>query len=255
MALTYRYVITRALAAGLVAGLLLALYTLAVTERTLDQAIALEEVRSAARAAHPGSDQMQNPAFSRPTQVGAGMLATVIYAGMASVIFGTVLARIRHRLPGWSELGRVLWLAAVTFGAVALIPGLKYPANPPGVGDPGSVQERSAQYLVLVALSIAVAVLLTWFSGWLRSRVDGPTRVLAIAVATVVAYGLVLIAMPGSPDAIDSAVPATLVWDFRLRSLGGLALLWAGIGVGLGWALERTVERQPGTTEPALAPE
>jgi hypothetical protein len=34
-------------------------------------------------------------------------------------------------------------------------------------------------------------------------------------------------------------VPAGLVWDFRIRSLGGLALLWAGLGVGVGWLLER----------------
>jgi hypothetical protein len=29
------------------------------------------------------------------------------------------------------------------------------------------------------------------------------------------------------------------VWDFRIRSLGGLALLWAGLGVGVGWLLAR----------------
>ncbi len=255
MPLTYRYVITRALAAGLVAGLLLALYTLSVTEPKIDQAIALEQARTAAQAQveHPGTDHVEKPLFSRRSQVGGGMVATVIYAGVVSVIFGTVLASIRHRLPDWSELGRAVWLAAVAFGVVALVPAVKYPGNPPGVGDPGTVQERSAQYLVLVVLSIALAVLLTQISGWLRSRVNDATRVAAISAATVVGYGLLLIAMPGSPDAIDPAVPAQLVWDFRLRSLGGLALLWVAIGTGLGWALERAVASEPATTEPGLA--
>lgn len=256
MPLTYRHVITRALAAGLVAGLLLALYTLSVTEPKIDQAIALEQARAAVRAPaeHPGTDHVERPLFPRRSQVGGGALATVVYAGMVSVIVGTVLARIRHRLPDWSELGRTAWLAAVAFGVVALIPAVKYPGNPPGVGDPDTVNERTLQYLVLVVLSIALAVVLTHLSGWLRSRVDGSTRVVAIAAATVVAYGLLLIAMPGAPDAIDPAVPAQLVWDFRLRSLGGLALLWAAIGLGLGWALERAVASQPATTEPALLP-
>ena len=254
MPLTYRYVITRALAAGLVAGLLLALYTLSVTEPKIDRAIALEQARTSAQAhgERLGNDHLEKPLFSRPTQVGGGMVATVVYAGVVSVIFGTVLASIRHRLPDWSELGRTAWLAAVAFGVVALVPAVKYPGNPPGVGDPGTVNERTVQYLVLVVLSIALAVLLTRLAGWLRSRVDGPTRVVSIAAATVVGYGLLLIAMPGSPDAIDPAVPAQLVWDFRLRSLGGLALLWATIGLGLGSELERAVAREPATTELAL---
>lgn len=255
MQLTYRSVLSRALAAGLVAGVLLALYTIVVVEPTIDDAIALEEATAGAVAPadRAGHGHEEEAIFSRSVQVGGGVVATVIYAVVVSVIFGTVLASVRHRLPGWSELGRVLWLAAVTFGAVALIPGVKYPANPPAVGDPGTVNERTVQYLVLLVSSIAVAVLLTRLAGWLRSRVDGPTRVVVVAAATVVGYGLLLIAMPGSPDAIDPTVPAQLVWDFRLRSLGGLALLWAAIGIGLGWGIERAVASEPVTTEPAVA--
>lgn len=254
MALDYRYVITRALAAGLLAGLLLALYTLLVTEPKIDQAIELEAARAAvqAPAEPPGSNHLERPPFSRREQVGGGILATVIYAGTVSVIFGTVLAGIRHRLPDWSELGRAVWLAAVAFGVVALFPALKYPANPPGVGDPATVGGRTVQYFVIVLLSIALAVMLTRLSGWLRSRLDAATRVAAIAAAAVLGYGLLLVAMPGSPDVIDPAVPAQLVWDFRLRSLGGLALLWAATGLGLGWGLERATARGPVATEPAL---
>jgi predicted cobalt transporter CbtA len=253
--LTYRSILSRALAAGLVAGVLLALYTVVVVGPTIDDAIALEEATAAAVAPAEGAghDHGEEALFSRSVQVGGGMAATVIYAVVVSVIFGTVLASVRHRLPGWSELGRVLWLAAVTFGAVALIPGVKYPANPPAVGDPGTVNERTVQYLVLLASSIALAVLLTRLAGRLRSRIDGPTRVVAVAAATVVGYGLLVIAMPGSPDAIDPTVPAQLVWDFRVRSFGGLALLWAAIGIGLGWELERAVASEPVTAEPALA--
>lgn len=255
MQLTYKFVVWRALAAGLAAGLLLALYTLVVVEPTIDDAIALEEATAVAiaPAGSAGHGHEEEAVFSRSVQVGGGMAASVIYAVVVSVIFGTVLASIRHRLPGWSELGRVLWLAAVTFGAVALIPGVKYPANPPAVGDPGTVNERTVQYLVLLISSIALAVLLTRVAGWLRSRVDGATRVVVITATTVVGYGLLLIAMPGSPDAIDPTVPAQLVWDFRLRALGGLALLWAAIGMGLGWGLERAVASELVTTEPALA--
>lgn len=254
MTLSYQHVITRALAAGLVAGVLLAVYTVTITERTLDQAIALEEGRAAVHdESQPAAAEAPGPTFSRPAQVGGGAMATVVFAVAMSALFATVLARIRHRLVGWTEFGRVVWLAAVSFGAVALIPAVKYPANPPGVGDPATVQQRSLQYLVLVVLAIALAVGLTRLSGWLRSRLGGPTRVMSVVAATVIGYGLLLLVLPGSPDTIDPAVPAQLVWDFRLRSLGGLALLWAAIGIGLGWGLERAVATNTITTDPALA--
>jgi predicted cobalt transporter CbtA len=66
-------------------------------------------------------------------------------------------------------------------------------------------------------------------------------------------YGTVLIVMPPGPDAIDPAVPAVLLWDFRVRSIGGLALLWAGLGFGLGWLVERAAAGAP-ITEANAAP-
>ena len=45
-------------------------------------------------------------------------------------------------------------------------------------------------------------------------------------------------------------MPVELVWDFRIRSLGGLALYWAGLGFGLGWLLQRL-----GADDPTPAPE
>ncbi|HWH28092.1 MAG TPA: CbtA family protein, partial [Mycobacteriales bacterium] len=49
--------------------------------------------------------------------------------------------------------------------------------------------------------------------------------------------GLALVALawallPGSTDPGD--VPADLVWDFRIRSLGVSALLWAALGATYG---------------------
>lgn len=243
MQLSYKLVVSRALAAGLAAGLALALYTLVVVEPTIDKAIALEGAVAAAEA---------EPIFTRGEQYAGGLLAMIIYAAMVSLIFGTIFAKLRHRLSDFSEFGRAVWLAAVAFGSLALVPALKYPANPPGAGDPTTTSDRTVQYVVLLALSIALAVVLVRLSGWLRSRIDDPTRLLAIASATLAGYALLLLALPGSPDAINPAVPAQLVWDFRIRSLGGLALMWAVIGIGLGWALERATASTPASLEPAL---
>jgi len=253
MRITYGTLLRRALAAGLVAGVLLALYTLVVVEPTIDSAIALEESVAGAEVAADGHSHGDDALFSRGTQVGGGMAATAIYAVIVAVIFATVLASVRHRLPHQSELGRVVWLAAVAFGTVALVPALKYPANPPAVGDPDTVDQRTVQYLALLVLSVGLAVALVHLSGRLRSRLDRPTHLVAVAAVTAAGYGVLLAAMPASPDAIDAAVPAQLVWDFRIRSLGGLALLWAAIGLGLGWALARLSGSEMGEPIPVGA--
>lgn len=242
MSLTYRTVIARAVGAGVAVGLLLAGYTFFVVEPVIDDAIALEEQLAAAHEhseeAEHGHDE-DDALFSRSQQVGGGLAAGLIYAVALAAVFGTVLAAVRHRLPGDSDLIRSMWLAAVAFGCVALVPALKYPANPPAVGDPDTVGQRTLQWLVLVALSLVLAWALTNASGSLRERLDDPTRVLAVTALTIVSYGFLLVVLPGTAVDIDRRVPAGLVWDFRIRSLGGVALLWAGLGVGVGWLLTR----------------
>lgn len=248
MELTYSVVLKRALIVGLIAGVLAAFYLLVVAEPTVDEAIRLEEA-----AAGDSHDAAEEPLFSRGEQVGGGMLASIIYGALLSVIFGTVYASVRHHLPGASDFTRVVFLAAVAFATTALLPALKYPANPPAVGDPDTVNERTLQYVVLLAFGIAAAIALAKLSRRLRERFDDPTRMVLLTGVAIVVYGGALAAFPGSPDSIDSSVPARLIWEFRIQSLGGLALVWSVLGLGLGWSLDR-VTRDARAIRPGAAP-
>lgn len=239
---SYARVVRRALRAGAIVGVLLAAYVYAVVEPTIGVAIDHEEAAVAARPADGGAARHDDPLFSRGEQVVGGMVAAFATALVVAGVFGTVYAAGRHRLPGRSDLPRALWLAAVGFATVALIPALKYPASPPGVGDPETVGERSVLYLICLSASVLIAIALTRLSGTLRARLADHTRIVAVATASVVAYGLLLVALPVPPGSVEGAAPAEVVWDFRVRSLGGLALLWLGLGLGLGWLLERDTD-------------
>jgi predicted cobalt transporter CbtA len=253
---TYSAVISRALVVGLVAGLALAAYLYVVVEPVIDDAIALEERLAAADHTHAEGEAAghthgdEAALFTRDEQVVGGAAASVIYAVVMAAVFATVLAALRHRLPGRTDLVRTVWLGTVAFGAVSLVPWLKYPANPPAVGDPDTVNERTVQYVAAVVLSVVLVVALTRLSGVLRRRLADADRVAVVALATVVAFGLLLVLLPASPDEISPDVPAGLVWDFRVRSIVGLGLYWAGLAVGLGWLLERM-----GAADRAPAPE
>jgi hypothetical protein len=53
---------------------------------------------------------------------------------------------------------------------------------------------------------------------------------------------LVMAVLPGALDAVE--VPATLVWQFRLASLGGGLLLWTLLILGFGWIVAEADHRR-----------
>lgn len=237
--MTYAGVLKRALLASLIVGLLAGAYMLVAVEPVIDRAIALEEQLSTHVPADDGHDHHHEPLYTRGEQKGGGVGAMVLYALALGLVIGTVFAWRRHVLPGATDFVRAVWLAVVGFAVFGLLPAVKYPASPPGVGDPDTVGERTLQYVGLIALALVATIALARLSKLLRSQVDDPTRVVAVASIAVVAFALAYLLLPDSPDEIAAAIPAELVWDFRLRSLGGLAITWLGFGLLFGWFLSR----------------
>ena len=226
---SYGAVVSRALVVGVAVGVLLAAYVSVVVGPTIDAAVRLEE----AADGHDGE-----ALFTRGQQKGGGIAASVVYAVVAAGAFGTVYAAIRHRIAAASDLARASWLAAVAFASLALVPALAYPASPPGADSGADAGSRTVRYALCLVGAVVVAVLLTRLSAALRNHLPEHTRTVVVAAAGVAAYGLLLVGLPSGPDPA-AALPADLVWNFRVRSLGALALLWSGIGLGLGWLLDR----------------
>jgi hypothetical protein len=240
--LTFGAVLRRGLLAGVAAGVAAALVSLLVVEGPIRDALAVEEARSAAAGDH-GHDEL----FTRPTQVLGGMVAAIAVALCLALIFAVVFAQLRHRLPGAGDFGRSVWLAAAGFGTVALLPWLKYPANPPGVGDPQTVSGRTVQYFSLIAAGIAVAVAALLAREWLARRGwPAAHRSAAVTGGVVAAAVLLLVLMPSSPDSVPADIGADLLWRFRLASLAELAALWTVLGLTFGVLL--TPRRVPADT-------
>jgi predicted cobalt transporter CbtA len=240
-------ILRRGVAAGAAAGLAAALVIWLVVEPVIRKALAIEDARdlhhlSAGRSApllgpgHTGGE----PLVSRAAQVVGGAVTSVIVGVALGVIFAVVFAKAHERLGGSTDFGKSLVLAAVGCGAVSVLPGLKLPANPPAVGDPATVGRRTMLYAVVLLLGIVVALLVAVLDRWLAGRGVAPsTRWVAGIGACVVAVALVFAVVPGSPDAIPADVPAALIWEFRLASLGQLMTMWLVLGVGFGLLMER----------------
>jgi predicted cobalt transporter CbtA len=241
-------VLRRGLLAGLLAGAVAAVVALLVVEPTIRSAVAIEAARSAAEPA----DHTHGELVGRTTQVIGGLVAAIVVALCLALIFATLFARVRHRLPAATDLGRAALLAGSGFLAVALVPALKYPANPPGVGDPATVTTRTWQYVTLIAASIAVTTLAyVARTGLLKRGWQATHAVVGSTVITVLAYVVLLVVWPANPDPIPADVPAGLLWDFRLASLAELAAMWATLGLAFGLLL--TPWRAPAPTTPDTA--
>ena len=222
----------RGMAAGLLAGLLAGLFAFVVGEPLLDRAIGLEEQ---AHAAHAGGGEV----FSRSTQKVGLFFATGFTGTFVGGLFGLAFAYFRARLVSESDWTRSLSLAAAIFAGAVLFPFLKYPANPPTVGDPATIGARTTDYFVMVGLSL-LAVLAAWYaSGVLEGRgVSTPVRHITVGLGLAAAVTALFVALPAT-HANPGDFPAGLLWSFRLSSLGTQLVLWAGLGVFFGALCER----------------
>jgi hypothetical protein len=219
----------RGMAAGLLAGLLAGLFAFLVGEPALDRAIALEE---ASRGAH------HEEVFSRTTQKVGLFFATGLFGVTVGGVFGIAYAFFRERLAPGSDLRRSISLAGAIFVGAFLIPFLKYPANPPSIGDPSTIRERTAAYFTLVAITLLV-MLVAWLAARsLQARgMDAPRRRLTVGTGLVVVVGALFFALPAAPS--EDAFPFGLLWAFRLSSFGTQLVYWAGLGLLFGVLCER----------------
>lgn len=225
----------RGMAAGLLAGLLAGLFAFVIGEPLLDQAIGLEE------SAHSHGGESEE-VFSRSTQKVGLFFATGFTGVFVGGLFGLAFAYFRGRLASESDWTRSLSLAAAIFAGAALFPFLKYPANPPTVGDPATIGARTTAYFAMVGLSL-LAVLAAWYaSGLLKGRgVSTPVRHVTVGLGLAAVVTGLFLALPSTAGPGD--FPAGLLWSFRLSSLGTQIVLWTALGVLFGALCERASRR------------
>ncbi|MFD9739105.1 CbtA family protein [Umezawaea sp. NPDC059074] len=248
---TYTGLLTRGLAAGGIAGLAAGLVSLFVVEVPIRAALAVEEARAAAEHAE-GGEHEHAELFSRGTQVVGGVLAAVVVGLAVGALFATIFAYTRRWFVDKQPFFRSATLGLAAFGVAALLPAIKYPANPPAVGDPTTVNFRTGLYLGIILAGVVVA----FGASYLASRLEhlaAPVRVTAVLLATIVAVTVLLLVFPPPPDAVPADMPSSVLWDFRLASLAETATLWIGLGLVFGLLIDPAVRKTKSKAKSAVA--
>jgi predicted cobalt transporter CbtA len=219
--------------AGLLAGLVVGLFHYVVTEPVIDQAITIES------SMHP-EEANEPPVVTRDVQRVGGVIGWVMYGLFMGTVFGAVYALQRPRF-GAAGVALNAFLAAVAaYWLIGLFPFLKYPANPPGVGDPDTIDYRQTLFVLCWVLSVGGALAAGWAHRLLRPRLAGPRLWLLVGGAYLVYVVALFVLLPANPDPVN--MPAALVQQFRLLSLIGLTLFWIVLGAAFGLLL-RVLDR------------
>jgi len=227
---TVRTLLVRGMLAGLIAGVLALVVAYLLGEPRVDAAIAFEE-------AHAHEHEMAT--VSRDVQSTAGLATGVLvygvaFGGIAALAFSFALGRIGR----FGPRATAALLAGTAFVAVYLVPFLKYPANPPSVGEADTIGKRTALYFLMMLLSVLLAVAATITGKRLAPRLGNWNATVAAGLGFVVAIGLAYAFLP-SVNEVPKGFSAGLLWQFRLSAISIQLVLWTAFGLVFGHLAER----------------
>ena len=222
------------LLSGCFAGTIYGALNLVIVEPYLDEAINIEN-----QNLFSAGDEIDGPQFwveyyeYRSWQKGGEVLAGAILGTSIGSLFGIVYALSKKSLPSGNNIGKTMILAGLMWFTLFVIPFLKYPANPPTVGDGETVVLRGILYLALIAISGFMAI------GFYQifKRVKAKNRILPI-----IGYGilmtLVFFVMPENPDEISTSME--LVNNFRIVAFLTGTVFWFTLALFLGVFWQKT---------------
>lgn len=253
----------RGLLFGAIGGFFAWIFMYVMAEPIIGRAIDYEEARSEAMEtlahsheagghSHGGEDEL----FTRTIQEGLGAGTGMVVLGLAlGGITAVVFALWMHYRSDAAAARYALPVTGLAFAVFYLLPTLKYPANPPAVGNDDTIQARTGLFLLIIVLS-AIAVLVgVYVRQALRSRLgDGSMWVAAAVVVALVV--VIYVAMPqlgsldanaGNGSAFETPGPvvdaeghiilegfnADDLYQFRLYSLVAQVIIWTSIAGGL----------------------
>ena len=274
--------ILRGVLAGAIAGLLAFAFARIFAESQIQKAIDYESKRDAFQAALDKASGIKPPPpgpdiFSRTIQanlgIGVGMIA---FGAAVGAIFAVVYTVCLGRVGRVQPRTLAVLVAAAGFLGIYLVPFIKYPSNPPSIGNPDTIKQRGGLYLVMVLASVLLLGAAVWLAQRLKPRFGNWNATLLAAGAFIVAIGVLMLALPSLGEIGDNpsiyghhatetplpitdakgntifpGFPADVLFNFRFYSVAAQLLLWSTLALVFAPLADRLLS--PHMVEPAEA--
>ncbi|MDQ4073356.1 MAG: CbtA family protein [Thermoproteota archaeon] len=215
--------------AGALSGIILSGINLFVVEPYTDKAIEIEAQRDGTLEPNINSDDFDS---YRNWQKSGTFFAGVVLGLAYGAILGVVYGITQKHLPFSGNKKKAIFLALVICLTLFVVPFIKYPANPPGVGDPGTIDSRQALYVQYQFVSCMVTLGISILYYRIRSK---NFVAYIIPVVYILAISIIHSIFPQTNNEIS--IPVDLVNSFRIVSAASIVTVWFVLGIvfGLLW--------------------
>ncbi|WP_330348055.1 CbtA family protein [Streptomyces sp. NBC_00582] len=235
---TVRNLLVRGMLAGLAAGVLALVVAYFLGEPNVDSAIGFEE-------SHAPAHEHEVELVSRSLQSTAGLATGVLvygvaFGGIAALAYCFALGRVGR----FGPRATALLLSGAALIAVYVVPFLKYPANPPAVGDHDTIAKRTILFFLMMLLGVLLAIAAVIAGKRLAPRLGTWYATVVAVLGFVALIGLAYAFLPAVNE-VPADFPATLLWRFRLSTLALQITLWTGFGLVFGEMAERLLDPRP----------
>jgi Probable cobalt transporter subunit (CbtA) len=270
-------IIWRGVLAGAIGGLLAFVFAKIFAEPQIQKAIDYEDGRDHAQEALNSavgiSPHEHADPFSRAVQGNVGIgVALILFGAAMGALFAVAYALYLGRSGRLRPRSLALLVAGGGFLGFYLVPFLKYPADPPAVGNDDTIRQRSGLYLLMVLASVLLLVLTAWLGKRLQPRFGTWNATLLAGGAFIVATAVVMLLLPSFGDLsanhdlhqatetpgplsdstgriVFPGFPADVLFNFRLYSIGSQLLLWATMGLVFAPLAERLLAPKAAKSE------
>lgn len=268
-----RALVLRGAAVGALAGLLAFVFARIFAEPVIQAAIDYESGRDDAKAALAVAAGQTPEAgdpeiFSRAMQANLGSGVGIVFFGLAVGLFFAVAYCMAYGRTGNIRPRQLSLLVALGgFLTLFAVPFVKYPANPPSIGNPDTIGDRGALWLLMVVASVVFAILAVWVGQKLQARFGTWNAALIAGAGFVVVMGVLMAVLPSlgqlsanvevsgsllteTPQPLTNAAgvivypgfDADLLYRFRLYSVGAQIILWGVLGLGFAPLAEKVFQ-------------
>ncbi|AHH19433.1 putative membrane protein [Nocardia nova SH22a] len=267
-------IIGRGVLVGAIGGLLAFLFARILAEPIINRAIDYEGARDEAHtrleeAAGHGMHGVEDAElFTRSVQENIGIgFGMIVFGAAMGALFAVVYCLFVGRVGKLSPRNLALCVAGGMFAVLYAVPFFKYPANPPSIGNPDTIKERTGLYLLMVLISAVAAVGAVWLGRRLQARLGNWTATIVAGLAFVVVVTAIAAILPSlghlsanramgeavsetprpltdpSGQIVFPGFPADDLYYFRFYSFAAQVLLWTVIGVGFATLAPRLFDR------------
>ena len=251
-------ILPTSLIVGVIVGLLVAAYMNIFNVPVMEWAIALEgcDIDRAGCAEQLAAGEEDEPLpLGVLTTLGGQRVGMTIGLAVIGILYAAIFTGLYHLLrtatPGWNPWAWAAVAGLLGFWGVSMYTQIKFPLNPPGIGNEGTLLARQGFQFLFIAVSTISVALVIYGVGLINRSSAGSGRWIryaGIGLAYAVVALLLAFAIPSVRDAAPDWLPPELTIMFRTITAGGHFLLWMGIAfatIGYRVYRERDVHAYP----------